>query len=124
MEDTHSFDNTVVAVLQSGDEANEALDRLRKAGYEVEILEGESGSAHLDPGADDGFWASIKRAASNLGDEKRVLERLDTALSEGRVVLSVDLDDKEGKEAVSILRELGGEYLWKFGDWTFTPIEV
>lgn len=124
MEDTHSFDNTVVAVLQSGDDASEALDRLREAGYEVEILEGEPGSAHLDPGGDDGFWASIKRAASSLGDEKRVLERLDTALSEGKVVLSVDLHDRDGKEAVSILREYGGEYLWKFGDWTFTPIEV
>lgn len=123
MEDIHSFDNTVVAVLTSGDGVSEALDRLAEAGYEVEVLEGESGSAHLDPDGDEGFWASIKRTASALGDEKRVLERLDTALSEGSVVISVDLDDREGKEAISILRE-HGEYLWKFGDWTFTPIEV
>lgn len=124
MEDTHSFENTVVAVLKSGDKANEVVDRLAEAGYEVEILEGESGSAHLDPGGGDGFWASTKKAASALGDEKRVLERLDSALSEGSVVVSVGIGDRDSKEAVSILREHGGEYLWKFGDWTFTPIEV
>jgi len=123
MEDTHSFDNTVVAVMKSEHEATDAVDRLVRAGYEVEILQGESGSAHLDPGADAGFWAFLKKAASNLGDERMVLERLDSALSEGSVVISVDLDDRDGKEAVSILRD-GGEYLWKFGDWTFTPIEV
>jgi hypothetical protein len=120
MKKTHSFDNTVVAVLKSRDEAREAMDRLGEAGYEMEILEGESGRAHLDPGGDDGFWASVRRAATSLGDEKQVLERLDAALSEGRAVISVDLDQRDGKEAVSILREYGGEYLWKFGDWTFT----
>jgi hypothetical protein len=124
MEDALSFENTVVAVLKSGDKASEILDRLAEAGYEVEVLEGESGSAHLDTGGDDGFWASIKKAASALGDEKRVLERLDSALSEGSVVVSVGIGDSDSKEAVSILREHGGEYLWKFGDWTFTPIEI
>jgi hypothetical protein len=123
MGDTHSFDNTVVAVFHSDDEATEAIDRLGGAEYDVEILRGESGSAHLDPGGDAGFWASIRKAASNLGDERRVLERLDAALSEGRVVISVDLDDRDDKEAVSILREYGSESLWKFGDWTFTPIK-
>ncbi|MEX0796401.1 MAG: hypothetical protein WD274_06885 [Acidimicrobiia bacterium] len=123
MEDTHRFENTVVAVLTSGDEAGEAVDRLAGAGFEVEVLEGESGSAHLEPEGDGGFWASIKKAASALGDEKRVLEQLDASLAEGRVVISVDLEDRDGKEAISILRE-HGEYLWKFGDWTFTPIEV
>lgn len=124
MEDTHSFDNTVVAVLEDGDTASDAVDRLSEAGYQVEVLEGESGSVHLDPGGEEGFLASIKRAASALGDEKRVLERLESALSEGSTVVSVRLDDRDAKEAVSILREHGSEYLWKFGDWTFTPIEV
>ena len=124
MDDAHSFENTVVAVLQSGDNASEAVDRLAEAGFEVEVLEGESGSAHLDPGGNEGFWASIKKAASSLGDEQRVLERLDSALSDGRVVVSVEIGDRDGKDAVSILRKHGGEYLWKFGNWTFTPIEV
>ncbi|CAN5774867.1 hypothetical protein BH23ACT4_BH23ACT4_09110 [soil metagenome] len=123
MDDIHSFENTVVAVLTSGDTANEALDLLAEAGYEVELLEGESGSDHLDPVGDGGFWASIKRAATALGDEKRVLDQLDSALAEGRVVISVDIEDREGKEAVSILRE-HGEYVWKFDNWTFTPIDV
>ena len=57
MEDIHSFDNTAVAVLTSGDRVSEALDRLTEAGYEVEVLEGESGSAHLDPEGDEGCRA-------------------------------------------------------------------
>lgn len=125
MEDTHSFENTVVAVLRSGDDPTAAVDRLVEAGYEVEVLEGESGSAHLDAEGDDGFWASLKKAAASaLGDENRVLERLDSALSEGSVVVSVDVGEQDAKAAVSILREHGGEHLWKFDNWTFTPIEV
>jgi hypothetical protein len=124
MEDTHSFANTVVAVLAGGDKANEAADRLAAAGFEVEVLQGESGTAHLDPESGEGFLASVKKAASALGDERRIVDRLDSALSEGSVVVSVDVGDRDSKEAVSILREHGGEYLWKFGDWTFTPIEV
>ncbi len=123
-EEAHSFENTVVAVLASGDKARDAADRLAEAGFEVEVLKGESGTARLDPGTDAGFWASIKEAASALGDERRVLDRLESALAEGHVVVSVSLGDRDGKEAVSILRAQGGEYLWKFGDWTFTPIEV
>ena len=124
MEETHSFDNTVVAVLEGGPSANEAVDRLIEAGYNVEVLEGEPGSAHLEPEGEEGFWATIKTTAFALGDKKRVMERLDSALSEGNVVVSVNLDDRDAKEAVSILRQHGGEYAWKFGDWTFTPIEV
>jgi len=124
MEDTHSFESTFVAVLKDGDQASEAVDRLYEAGYEVEVLEGESGSAHLDPGGDEGFWASIKTAASALGDEKRVIERLDSAVSEGSVVVSVDIGHRDAKDAVSILRKHGGGYLCRFGDWTFPPIEV
>lgn len=124
MEDRHSFENTVVAVLAGGDQANDATDRLAAAGFEVEVLQGEAGIAHLDPEGGEGFWALIKKAASALGDERRIIDRLDSALSEGNVVVSVDIGDRDSKEAVSILREYGGEYLWKFGDWTFTPIEV
>jgi hypothetical protein len=124
MEDIHSFENTVLAVFDRVPAAEEVISRLGAAGYEVEVLEGESGSAHLDPEGEEGLWAALKRAATSLSDEKRVLDRLDSELSEGNIVVSVDISDREAKEAISILREEGGRYLWKFGDWTFTPIEV
>jgi hypothetical protein len=123
MGDSHSFENTVVAVLSAGS-SNEALERLSAAGYEFEVMEGESGSRHLSPGEKEGFWAALKRAAAALGDETRVLDRLDSELAEGNIVVSVDISGREGKQAVSILREHGGEFIWRFGAWTFTPIEI
>jgi hypothetical protein len=123
MGDIHSFENTVVAVLSAGS-SSEALEQLSAAGYEYEVMEGESGSKHLDAGGKEGFWAALKRAAAALGDETRVLNRLDSELAEGNIVVSVDISGREGKQAVSILREHGGEFIWRFGDWTFTPIEI
>jgi hypothetical protein len=123
MGDSHSFENTVVAVLSAGS-SNEALERLSAAGYVFEVMEGESGSRHLSPGEKEGFWAALKRAAAALGDETRVLDRLDSELAEGNIVVSVDISGREGRQAVSILREHGGEFIWRFGDWTFTPIEI
>jgi len=123
MGDSHSFENTVVAVLSAGS-SNEAFERLSAAGYVFEVMEGESGSRHLSPGEKEGFWAALKRAAAALGDETRVLDRLDSELAEGNIVVSVDISGREGRQAVSILREHGGEFIWRFGDWTFTPIEI
>ena len=123
MGDSHSFENTVVAVLSAGS-SNEAFERLSAAGYVFEVMEGESGSRHLTPGEKEGFWAALKRAAAALGDETRVLDRLDSELAEGNIVVSVDISGREGRQAVSILREHGGEFIWRFGDWTFTPIEI
>jgi hypothetical protein len=123
MGDSHSFENTVVAVLAAGS-SDDALQQLSAAGYEYEVMEGESGGKHLDPGGVVGIWSALKRAAAALGDETRVLDRLESALAEGKLVVSVDISEREGKQAVSILREHGGEFIWKFGDWTFTPIEI
>jgi hypothetical protein len=123
MGDSHNFENTVVVVLATGS-SDDVLQQLSAAGYEYEVMEGESGSKHLDAGGKEGFWAALKRAAAALGDETRVLNRLDSELAEGNIVVSVDISGREGKQAVSILREHGGEFIWRFGDWTFTPIEI
>lgn len=123
MGDSHSFENTVVAVLAAGS-SDDALQQLSAAGYDYEVMEGEPGGRHLDPGGEGGIWSALKRAAAALGDETRVLDRLDSELAEGKLVVSVDISGREGKQAVSILREHDGEFIWKFGDWTFTPIEI
>jgi len=123
MGDSHIFENTVVVVLAAGS-SDDVLQQLSAAGYEYEVMEGESGGKHLDPGGEGGIWSALKRAAAALGDETRVLDRLDSELAEGKLVVSVDISGREGKQAVSILREHGGEFIWKLGDWTFTPIEI
>jgi hypothetical protein len=37
-------------------------------------------------------------------------------------VISVDTEPDEAAEAIQILQDHGGEYIWKFGTWTFTRI--
>lgn len=127
MTDIHSFKNTVVAVFDSPGPAREVVERLSIDGYDFEILEGEEGSRHLDAGGEEGLWAALRRMATALGDENRVLRRLDAEIAEGNVVISVDIeesDDRESSMAVSIIREHGGKFIWKFGEWAFTPIEI
>ena len=124
MPETHSLDNTVAAVIDSPEESEAAIDELRKAGFEFEVLRGEEGQEHLDPEGEEGLWATLKRMATALGDENRVLKRLDKELASGNTVISIDIGNGDSSEAIKILREHGGRYIWKFGDWAFTPIEV
>ncbi|REK12535.1 MAG: hypothetical protein DWQ40_11360 [Actinobacteria bacterium] len=124
MTDIHSLQNTVVAVFESPDDAKAAAEQLASAGYEIEVLQGEEASDHLDPEGDEGIWASLKRLASALGDERRILNRLDREVAEGNVAVSVDIEDGDAAPAIKIMRECGGRFIWKFGEWAFTPIEL
>lgn len=127
MSDTHSLKNTVVAVFESRENATAAVDDLAAKGLDYEVLQGEAGSEHLDPGGEGGLWAAMKRMATALGDENRVLDRLDKEIAEGNVVVSVDIEDagdERSSAAVAVLRENGGRFIWKFGEWAFTPIEI
>lgn len=118
--DIHDFDDTVVAVL---DDASDAVARLKGAGYEVEVLEGESGKQHLDPaGESGGAVSTVKRLLNAFGDQYRVLEHLYDELDAGKQVVSVDASPDEADEAVRVLQDHDGEYIWKFGTWTYTEI--
>jgi hypothetical protein len=118
----HDFDNTVVAILDRDPVAQNAVDRLADAGYEFEVLAGEEGKEHLDPAGEKGAGATIKRLLNAFGDQYRVLDTLYEELDNGNLVISVDSVPDEAAEAVRILREHGGSYIWKFGTWTFTRI--
>jgi hypothetical protein len=118
----HDFDDTVIAILDHEPAAADAVDRLEEAGYEFEVLKGEEGKAHLDPAGEEGARATVKRLLSAFGDQYRVLDRLRSELDEGNLVVSVHSPPDEAAEAVKILRDHGGEYIWKFGTWTFTKI--
>jgi hypothetical protein len=116
----HDFDDTVIAVL---DDTSEVVAELQAAGYEVEVLVGASGKEHLDPGGEsDGAASTVKRLLNAFGDQYRVLERLHEELDSGKQVVSVDASPDEAGEAVRILKEHDGEYIWKFGSWTYTEI--
>lgn len=124
MTDTHSFKNTVVAVFESSAESGKAVEDLSSAGYDYEVLQGETGSDHLDPAGEGGVLAALKRMATALSDESQIVERLDEELGEGNVVVSVEVEEENASGAISILRDHGGRFIWKFGEWAFTPIEI
>ena len=121
-EEIHDFDDTVVAILTGEPSVDDALTSLSAAGYDVEVLRGEEGKAHLDPGGESGPTATIKRLLNAFGDQYRVLDRLNEALDEGKLVISVDSKPDEATEAIQILQDHGGEFIWKLGTWTFTQI--
>jgi hypothetical protein len=125
MQDTrqpHRLDNTVIAVLGSEPETEDAISGLAAAGYEYEVLSGEPGRRHLRSGENGGVVAILRRIAAVFGDEHRVLDRLDEALSAGALVVSVTTQPEDAARAVEILRHHGGHYVWKFGEWTFTSV--
>ncbi|MGD2043472.1 MAG: hypothetical protein PVJ28_07455 [Acidimicrobiia bacterium] len=120
--EVHDFDNTVVAILDHEPEAADAIDRLSEAGYVFEVLRGADGKAHLDPAGEKSAKATVKRLLNAFGDQYRVLDRLEAELDKGSLVVSVDSPPDEADQAVRILQDHGGEYIWKFGSWTFTRI--
>lgn len=121
MEEIHDFDDTVVAVFDDRETANEVVDRLAEAGYDYELLEGEAGKAHLDP-AGEGPGGTLKRLLNVFGDQQRVTEHLNQQMDGGKIVISVDAQPEDADEAVRVLKDNGGEFIWKFGTWTYTPV--
>lgn len=120
MAETHDFDDTVVAVLDNREAADEVVDRLTETGYEYELLEGKGGKAHLDPAGDSGPGATLKRLLNVFGDQHRVVDHLNQQLEEGKVVISVDAKPEDADAAAKVLQDNGGEFIWRFGTWTYT----
>ncbi len=123
MTDTYDLENTVVAVLDHPSETENVGLELAAAGYRYEIMSGDEGRRRLDPGGQEGIQATIKRLIDLFGDQYRILDQLDEALAEDSLVVSVATTPDEATKAVGILRDHGGRYIWKFGEWTFTKIE-
>lgn len=122
MAEIHDFDDTVVAILSDPEAADAAIAELRAAGYDIEILEGEDGKKHLDPAGQSGAIATVKRLVNAFGDQYRLLERLHAELDEGNQVISVDAEPEAAEEAVRILQEHDGEFIWRLGTWTYTRV--
>lgn len=122
MDEIHDFDDTVVAILDDADIAADVVERLSAAGYDYELLQGEEGKDHLDPEGESGPGATIKRLLNAFGDQYRVIDQLTRELDDGRLVVSVDADPDEAEEAVRILQDHGGEFIWKLGTWTYTQV--
>lgn len=120
--DIHDLDNTVVAVIDDPERARSAVSELTQANYQVEVLQGEEGKEHLDPAGESGPMAAIKRLLNVFGDQYRILEGLTAELDRGNHVISVDSEPDVAAEAVRILQNHDGEFMWKLGTWTYSRI--
>ena len=122
MSEIHDFDDTVVAILSDTEKADTAVAELTAAGYDIEVLEGEEGKQHIDPAGESGPVATVKRLFNAFGDQYRLLERLAAELDDGNLVISVEAEPDEADEAVRILQDHDGEFIWKLGSWTYTRV--
>ncbi len=114
----------VVAVFDTAEATDDAVSALRADGYDVEVLEGEEGRARLDPHEEEeGILASLQGALETiLGDEDRILDRVDEELAHDRSFVVVDASDADEADIAAILKEHGGHYLWHFDKWTYVSL--
>ncbi|MET0564936.1 MAG: hypothetical protein ABW021_00630 [Acidimicrobiia bacterium] len=120
----HDLTGTVVAIIDEAEEGRAAVAALAQQQFSAELLNGEDGRAHLNGEDENGLSAAVKKLALAFGDEMRVIDRLDTALQNGRLVVSVDVndDDDDAARVALILEEHGGHDMWRLGEWSFNRI--
>jgi hypothetical protein len=109
---------TVVAVIDDGDQAREALLALASAGFGAGVLHGEEGRAILSKESDEGITGVMRKLVLDLGDRAKIVEELDEALAAGAYITSVDIESDQVREVVVILGEHGGHDMWRLGEWS------
>lgn len=123
MTETHDFDDTVVAIFDDPTAGDEAVAELSAGGFDFEVLLGEEGRSHLDTSSGSGPGAIVKGLLNSFGDQTRIAKRLDSELEGGSAVISVNAGPDNAERAGEILKEHGGEFIWRLGAWTFLQIE-
>jgi hypothetical protein len=121
----HDLTGTVVAIIDSEEDARAAASALAGEQFDAALFHGEEGRAQLTAEEDEGgLTGLVKKLALAFGDEVRILDRLDKALEIGRSVISVDVADDEDRSArvAVILEEHGGHDMWRLGEWSFNRI--
>jgi hypothetical protein len=120
----HDLTGTVVAIIDSQEDARQAASALTGEQFDAVLLHGEEGRAELSQEDEGGLTGLVKKLALAFGDEVRILDRLDKALETGRSVVTVDVADDEERAArvATILEEHGGHDMWRLGEWSFNRI--
>ncbi len=118
----HDLTGTVVAIIDDLEEGRTAVAALAQEQFTAELLHGEEGRAHLTETDEKGLSAVARKVALAFGDEVRIVDRLDTALENGRSVVSVDVDNDNAARVAVILEEHGGHDMWRLGEWSFNRI--
>lgn len=113
-----------MALFDSKDATDDAASALRAEGHNVEVLEGEEGRRRLESeDAGEGFFASLKSAFETaLGDEDRILDKVDRELALDRSFVVVESSEDDVADIAGLLKEHGGHYLWHFDKWTYVSL--
>lgn len=121
---TLDLEGKVVAVFDDSGSTDLAVAGLKTKGHSAEVLSGESGRRRLDEAEEgEGILDSLKEAATTfLGDEDRVLDKVDRHLAQDRDFVVVEADESTQGEIADILKEHGGHFLWYFGNWTYVSL--
>lgn len=120
----HDLTGTVVAIIDDAEEGRAAVTALAQQQFSAELLHGEDGRSQLNEEDENALSAAVKKLALAFGDEMRIVDRLDKALQNGRLVVSVDVndDDDDAARVAVILEEHGGHDMWRLGEWSFNRI--
>jgi hypothetical protein len=120
----HDLTGTVVAIIDDAEEGRAAVAALAQQQFSAELLHGEDGRSQLNEEDENALSAAVKKLALAFGDEMRIVDRLDKALQNGRLVVSVDVndDDDDAARVAVILEEHGGHDMWRLGEWSFNRI--
>lgn len=123
MSDMLDLNEKVIALFDTEEATQSAVTALRAEGRQVEVLEGSEGRERLAAAGQEGLLSGLAKAAVGvLGDEDRVLGKVDEELARDRTFVVVDTADADEAEVAESLREHGGHFLWHFGKWSYVPL--
>jgi hypothetical protein len=114
--------DTVLAIIDHHETGRDAVAALAAEEFPAQLLHGEEGKAALGPDKGEGVSALAARLAIALGDEVRIMDRLEAALERGATVVSVDVSSDDAARVASILEEHDGHDMWRLGEWSFNRI--
>jgi hypothetical protein len=119
-------EDSVVAFLDSPDEAQAAMQQLAEQGFDrdrIWVLCGTKGAERLDvSGRHSGLRGRVYRLIEWMSDEKGILFRARDHLAAGGLVLSVRADEEQKPTAAHILGAHGGHGMAHFGRDHWEPL--
>jgi hypothetical protein len=114
--------NTVVAVIDDREAGRDAVVALSGEQFAAEVFIGEEGMERLRSDQEEGVPSVVAKMAMALGDEVRIMERLEAALEAGASVVSVGVSDDQAARVATILEEYDAHDMWRLGEWSFNRI--
>jgi response regulator RpfG family c-di-GMP phosphodiesterase len=113
---------TVVAVIDDREAGRDAVAALSVEQFAAEVFIGEEGLERLRSDQEEGVPTVVAKMAMALGDEVRIMQRLEAALKAGASVVSVAVTDDQAARVATILEEHDAHDMWRLGEWSFNRI--